>query len=119
MKTVCLIFTLLLSFAGPALAQDQLKTAQEKMVRETYRKLETYNAAAQVFQNELKRKSLRAQANLKFELSDFRAGNIQEILSRPYSELVTLPSGDVISLTRGGHSEDGGPQEATYAAAWE
>jgi len=118
-RTVCLIFTLLLSLVGPTFAQERSGTALEKIVRDTYRKLETYNAAAQVFQNELKRKSLRAEANLKFELSDFRVGNVQEILHKPYVELVTLPSGDVIALTRGGHSEDGGPQEATFAAAWE
>ena len=117
-RTACLIFTLL-SLVGPTFAQERSGTALEKIVRDTYRKLETYNAAAQIFQNELKRKSLRAEANLKFELSDFRVGNVQEIFHKPYVELVTLPSGDVIALTRGGHSEDGGPQEATFAAAWE
>src|SRR5215211_4431547 len=117
-RTVCLIFCLL-CLVGAALAQERSNEVQEKVVRETYRKLEIYNAAAQVFQTEFKRQSLRAPANLKFELSDFRAGNIQEILNKRYAELVTLPSGDVISLTRGGHSEDGGPQEATFAAAWE
>ena len=118
-RTACLIFTLLLSLVGPTFAQERSGTALEKIVRDTYRKLETYNAAAQIFQNELKRKSFRAEANLKFELSDFRVGNVQEIFHKPYVELVTLPSGDVIALTRGGHSEDGGPQEATFAAAWE
>jgi hypothetical protein len=118
-RTACLIFTLLLSLVGPTFAQERSGTAVEKIVRNTYRKLETYNAAAQIFQNELKRKSLRAEANLKFELSDFRVGNVQEIFHKPYVELVTLPSGDVIALTRGGHSEDGGPQEATFVAAWE
>ncbi|HSE18362.1 MAG TPA: hypothetical protein VLB46_15010 [Pyrinomonadaceae bacterium] len=118
-RTVCLIVTLLLSFVGPLLAQERSSSGYEKIVRDTYRKLEIYNAAAQVFANELKHKSLRAEANLKFELSDFRVGNVQEIVHKPYVELVTLPTGDVISLIRGGHSEDGGPQEATYAAAWE
>ena len=61
----------------------------------------------------------RSEASLKFELSDFRSGNVQEILNKPYAELVTLPTGDVVSLTRGGHSLDGGPQEATFGAAWE
>ena len=32
---------------------------------------------------------------------------------------MTLPTGDIVSLTRGGHSLNGGPQEATYGAAWE
>ena len=92
---------------------------QEKVVRETYRRLETYNAAAQIFQKEGTRKPFRADANLNFELSDFRSGNVVEILSKRYAELVTLPTGDIVSLTRGGHSLNGGPQEATFAAAWE
>ena len=91
----------------------------EKVVRETYRKLENYNAAAQIFQNEYTKKSLRSDANLSFELSDFRSGNVSDILYKRYADLVTLPTGDIVSLTRGGHSLDGGPQEATYAAAWE
>ncbi len=38
--------------------------AQEKLIRETYRKLEIYNAAAQIFQNEQTRRPFRAEANL-------------------------------------------------------
>ena len=106
-------------FAGAAAGQGRSSTAQEKIIRETYRKLENYNFAAQVFQNDLNRKPIRSEASLSFELSDFRFGNIDTILSQRYAELVTLPTGDVISLIRGGHSLDGGPQEATYAAAWE
>ncbi len=118
-RAVCLVFTLLLSFVGPVLAQERSSAAQEKIVRETYRKLEIYNAAAQVFENERTRRPFRSEASLKFELGDFRAGNVQEILNKPYAELVTMPSADVVSLTRGGHAQDGGPQEATFGAAWE
>ena len=118
-RTVCLTFSLLLSLFRPMLAQERSNTALEKIVRETYRKLEIYNAAAQVFENERTRNRFRSEASLKFDLSDFRYGAVQEILNKPYAELVTLPSGDILSLTRGGHAEDGGPQEATFGAAWE
>ena len=119
-RTSCLIFSLLLSLISPVLAQERSNAAvQEKIVRETYRKLEIYNAAAQVFANERTRKRFRAEASLKFEVGEFRSGNVQDILNTPYAELVTTPSGDVVSLTRGGYSEDGGPQEATFDAAWE
>lgn len=114
-STVALLSTLTVV---TALAQNR-SSQEEKIVRETYRKLETYNAAAQVFQNESTRKPLRSDANLKFLLGDFRVGNIQEILFTPYRDLVTLPTGDIVSLTRGGHSLNGGPQEATFGAAWE
>ncbi len=120
-RIACLVLTIALLSAltaVTALAQNRSRQ-QEKIVRETYRKLETYNAAAQIFQNESTRKPLRSDANLKFVLSDFRVGNIQEILFTPYRDLVTLPTGDIVSLTRGGHSLNGGPQEATFGAAWE
>ncbi len=111
---------LLLAFAiTRGIAQERPNTSQEKVVRDTYKKLENYNAAAQIFQYEQTKKTLRSDANLRFELSDFRSGNVAEILNKPYAELVTLPSGDIVSLTRGGHSLDGGPQEATFGASWE
>lgn len=116
-RTVCLVITSLL-FVGPIGAQSR-QTPQETVVRETYRKLENYNAAAQIFQREHTGKPAPSAASLSFELSNFRSGNVAEILNQRYAELVTLPTGDVISLTRGGHSLNGGPQEATFAAEWE
>lgn len=92
---------------------------QEKTIRETYAKLEAYNASAQVLQNEFTRKPFRAEANLRLEVGGFRSGDVKEILNRPYSGLITLPTGDIISLTRGSHALDDGPEEATFAAAWE
>ena len=47
-RTVCLVLTLLVCLVGPVLAQERTSAAAEKIVRETYRKLEIYNAAAQV-----------------------------------------------------------------------
>jgi hypothetical protein len=92
---------------------------QEKLIRDTYAKLETYNAAAQVMRNELTRTPFRPDAKLGFELGEFRSGDIKEILHTPYVGLVTLPTGDVISLTPGGHVLDGGAEEATFSAEWE
>jgi hypothetical protein len=120
-RIACFVFTTaLLSVLTvvTALAQSQ-SSQQEKIVRETYRKLETYNAAAQIYRIEATRKPVRSDANLSFVLSGFRSGNIQDILSTPYRDLVTLPTGDIVSLTHGGHSLNGGPQEATFSAEWE
>lgn len=121
-RTACLASTslfLALLCVGPVCAQGRLITEQERVVRETYRKLETYNAAARIFQNELTTRPNRSAADLSFELSAFRSGNVSEILNQRYTELVTLPTGEIVSLTRGGNSLDGGPQEATFAAEWE
>lgn len=119
MKIACFAFTSLLLLFTAGLAQERSITTHERAVRETYAKLEIYNAAAQIFRNENSRKPFRADANLHFALGEFRSGDVREILNKPYAELVTLPTGDVVSLTRGGHSLNGGPQEATFAAAWE
>jgi hypothetical protein len=100
-------------------AAAQLPAAQEKLIRETYHKLEIYNAAAHVFQNEQVTRRLRPEAKLGFELTNFQSGNVQEILNRRYAELVTLPTGEIVSLTRGSHSLDDGPEETTFAASWE
>lgn len=119
-RIACFVFTTaLLSALTVITALGQNRSSREQIVRDTYRKLETYNAAAQIFQNESVRKPLRSDANLRFVLGEFRMGNIQEILATPYRDLVTLPTGDIVSLTRGGHSLNGGPQEATFDAAWE
>jgi len=120
-RIACFVFSVILPstlmvFTGHA---QNRSSRQEKIVRETYQKLETYNAAAQVFQNDYARKPLRSDASLKFILDEFRVGSIQDVLYTPYRDLVTLPTGDVVSLTRGGHAVNGGPQEATFDAAWE
>ena len=106
-------------FYLPAVMQAHSFTSQEKLVRETYRKLEIYNAAARVFQQEQSGHGARAQPVLALELSDFRSGSMQEIAARRFAELVTLPTGEIVSLTHGSHSLDGGAEEATFAAAWE
>ncbi|HJT67724.1 MAG TPA: hypothetical protein VJ749_14795 [Pyrinomonadaceae bacterium] len=106
-------------FCLPATMQARSFNSQEKLIRDTYRKLEIYNAAAQIFQQEQSGHRARAQARLGFELSDFHSGNMQDISARSYAELVTLPTGEVVSLTHGSHSLDGDAEEATFAAAWE
>ena len=119
-QTVVLIFTLVLVaavFPGLGVAKDS--GAQERIVRETYRKLATYNDAAQIFQQEHAGRYLAPDASLSFELSAFRSGGAAEILGQRYAALVTLPTGNVVALTRGGHSLNGGPQEATFEAEWE
>ena len=61
-----LVFTLLLLctlLVGPVMTYGQ-KSSAEKLVRETYRKLETYNAAAQLFKNEFSRRPVRSDAGL-------------------------------------------------------
>ncbi|HEU4711605.1 MAG TPA: hypothetical protein VFS76_08575 [Pyrinomonadaceae bacterium] len=108
---ICLLFSAVAVMAQPK--------RQELLIRETYAKLESYNAAARVFENEVAQKNVSVEGRLQFELGDFRSGAIDEIVGQTYAGLVTLPTGDVIALTRGSHAQDGGPEEATFGAAWE
>lgn len=113
------ILFLICVFVTPVAVQARSDAAREKLIRETYHKLEIYNAAAQIFQREQSSRRLPSRTSLSFELTDFRSGDVQEIVGKRYAELVTLPTGDIISLTRGTHSLDQGAEEATFAAAWE
>ena len=106
-------------FCLPMTMQGHSLTAQEKLIRETYRKLEIYNAAAQSFQKEQSGHGSLLQPRLSFTLTDFRSGQVQEIAGQRYAELVTLPTGEIVSLTHGSHSLDQGAEEASFAAAWE
>lgn len=116
MKRVYWVVICVFFCVGAGLAQPKQR---ERLVRETYAKLASYNAAAHVMQNEFSRKAFVADASLRFELGDFRSGDVREILGKPYASLTTLPTGDIISLTHGSHVLDSGPEEATFAAAWE
>jgi hypothetical protein len=91
---------------------------EEQLIRETYTRLEQYNVAAKEYRAETVRTPNGSQSSLKFELSDFRSGDVQSILYKPYSSLLTMPTGEVIALTHGSHRLNDEPEEATFAAAW-
>ena len=62
-RTACFVFTSLLLFVTGTtadVAQERSLVAHERSIRETYKKLELYNVAAQVFQYEQTRKPLQA-----------------------------------------------------------
>ena len=92
---------------------------EEQLIRSAYAKLMEYNDAAKAVKKDLGRQDVEAGSGLKFELSNFQTGPILKILNRPYLDFVTLPTGDVISLTRGEYSIDKGPEEITFEAQWE
>jgi len=92
---------------------------EEQLIRSAYAKLMEYNNAVKTLKKDLGRQDVEAGSGLKFELSNFQTGPVLKILNRPYLDFVTLPTGDVISLTRGEYSINQGPQEITFEAQWE
>ena len=91
-------------------------TAEEKLVRAVYEKLTKLNSAAQMVRQ--KTKTISDDSVLRFELSDFRVGAIQEIASTRAEELVSAPTGDVVLLTRVTNQQNGGNPTVSYKAEW-
>jgi hypothetical protein len=111
----CLICSPL--FGHRALANQ--KADAEKVVRDTYEKLTTLSRAArQINQAAMKRQFSDEKDILKFELRKFRTGPIQEIMSSLGHEVSTLPSGDIIELTRAIVVQDSEPEKVAYKGRW-
>ena len=90
----------------------------EQLIRSTYKKLIEYNHAVQVRKNHLNGTPVDTNLDLKIELSDFHTGPIIEILNKRYLDLVTLPTGEVVSISRETSTINKGPEEVTLAAQW-
>src|SRR5688500_20335489 len=99
-----LILILICVFVAPVVVHARSAAAQEKLIRETYHKLESYNAAAEIFHREQSSRHLRSRANLSFELTGFRSDDVREISGRRYAKLVTLPTGARVFMTHGGNT---------------
>ena len=104
-------------FAGEhATARMRSTLERIEFVRATYAKLARFNHAERVretgdltqFDNPLA---------LRFELSDFHAGNISAILNVPWTRLTPM-AGEVLTITANGIFEDDREMVA-YAARWE
>jgi hypothetical protein len=91
----------------------------EELIRSAYKKLIEYNHADQIRKNDLDGNTIDSDLDLKIELSDFHTGPIIEILNKPYVDLITLPTGEIISLVRGIHTINKGPEEVTFEAEWD
>jgi hypothetical protein len=92
-------------------------TREETLIRETYEKLARLNKAAR---SRYQRTDLvqRETGSLRFELSDFRIGPIRDIELTKASDLMSAPTGDVISLARALSTENGQDETVSYKAEW-
>ena len=90
----------------------------EQLIRSTYKKLIEYNHAVHVRKSDFNRTPLDTNLDLKIELSDFHTGPIIEILNKRYVDLVTLPTSEIVSITRETVTIDKGPEEVTFEAQW-
>jgi hypothetical protein len=91
---------------------------EETLVRATYDKLIIYHKAARL-QVAIAKNIFREAAPIpEFVVRDFRSGPIKEILQSKHSDLVTLPSGDIITVGQGIIRNNNEPEEATFEMNW-
>jgi hypothetical protein len=90
---------------------------EEQTVRDTYEKLTGLNKAS--FNERFKASvALDEDSYLRFELSNFHVGPIQEILGKRRTALVSGTEGEIVQLTRSeSRNNDEDPQVA-YKAQW-
>ena len=72
------------------------EAAAEKLVRAAYAKVTRYNKAFLLVDNRQDPSRPIEEAYLRFELSNFRVGPIQEILSLPYNEVRTITAEEIV-----------------------
>jgi hypothetical protein len=91
---------------------------EEKIVRAAYEKLTALNRAARFLNGPASQKTWDEAHVLKFELSSFRMGPIQEIWGALHSRVKTGYTGDIIRLTQSVRRHNKGPEQVAYEAEW-
>lgn len=83
---------------------NSVMSREEKLIRDTYKKLSVYEVSERVKKADRENKSRGqelAKNSLRFKLKSFHVGPIQEILNVKYRDLVTAPSGEIIQISTG------------------
>ncbi|HZE71184.1 MAG TPA: hypothetical protein VE135_16860 [Pyrinomonadaceae bacterium] len=101
-----------------AKVQPPLVTNEERCIRSTYEKLTNLSKAARLLRRERAIQPATGDDALRFELRNFKVGPIQEIMSVLRGEIATLPSGEIIMLTRSTTKVNDDEERVAYAAAW-
>jgi hypothetical protein len=101
-----------------ASAQKASVKQDQKFVTDVYDKLVRYNTADKIRSQDRLQISPDETPDLAFKIDDFRSGPVSEIAGTLFDQLVTQPSGEIISVNHGRHRENGGEAQAYYTAVW-
>ncbi len=94
-------------------------TPAEKIVIDAYAKLTELNKAALLLNIDVApAQPPRPEQYLRFEVTNFRVGPLEEILDRPHSKLVTGGTGQIIEITRSRTQLNQGEEHVAYRAQW-
>ena len=131
-----LIVVILLSFVGSTFAQESsektakagtvdaekpptsFEMAAEALVRAAYAKLTRYNRAALLMNNRQTADQPVEERYLRFELTNFKGGPIQDILSISSDGLLGNSEGDVLDLIRTVATHNDADPHIAYSARW-
>lgn len=97
---------------------QQSTTAEETLVKTAYGKLSLYHRAANAKRARETNVPYNPDKDIKFVLRKIHTGPIEEIYNRPYGEMVTKPTGDIISVVPSVHTWDHGPEDVFFEAKW-
>lgn len=117
-RNVILLVLISLGLTAVGSAQKPSVKQDQKFVTDVYDKVVTYNTAAKLRSQDRLQISSDATPDLAFKIQEFRSGPISEIAGSTYDQMVTQPSGEIISLNHGTHRENGGEEQAYYTARW-
>jgi hypothetical protein len=95
-----------------------LISPEEQVVRAAYEKITTLNRAALWIYDPPATESVDGEQVLKFELSNFQVGPIEEIKGRLHSEIKTGGGGDIIELSRTTTRLNQEEEHVAYKAQW-
>ena len=90
----------------------------EKILRLAYGRLILYSKAGHGFDAAMGRAPYNPDDELRFSIQNIRTGPIEEILNRPYGQVVTKPTGYVLKVMPEARRLEKGPQHLSYKASW-
>lgn len=96
-------------------------TLEERIVRMAYRKmniLDTVERFVKAKQSGQPAGLELAQRSLRFDLRDFRVGQIQDIQNVIYRDLVTPPTGEIIQVSTTNSTRNGGETKVSLDSKW-
>lgn len=87
----------------PVNAAQNKKSVEERLVEMAYNKMSVLDSSERIRKDKKDKKKTSSVSidnpMLKFKISDFRVGDISEIMNLRYRDLVTAPTGEVLAVT--------------------
>lgn len=93
-------------------------SSEERLLNLAYGRMILYVKAGQGFSATMGKAPYNSDDELKFSIQNIQTGSVAEILNKPYSRLVSRPTGYVVRLMPNARSFKGGPQHVLYDAQW-